>query len=350
MNCRGLRNYATKGLVAALMVGFGLAVIAMGSAFRPSNPPLPEEVLRNSDIARERMRRLRFGVLFFMNDNQLMLPSDPAELFPRYVPDPLTFWHPGDSDPPPTTIDNSVPNAVNSARISFEWGDLDFNSPACDAPQLRDNSAENNGGHFVNLLYDDLFETDPPLATPTPTTVYMAQTRLRNIGKAMLGYSNDHFEKLPNNILRLWETDFCRTQDFWNPGTPVPVPLTFTTSEPDLPDSIQASFLYLGSGLKELELKPNYMLMRDRRSRNNGFVGFNVLWGDFRVTFEPHGRRGDENQDGAINAEDWTTMNSCLAGPETPILDIRCRYFDWDSDDRVDLRDVASFLRSFDER
>jgi hypothetical protein len=327
---------------------FGLVVILAVGVLPRADPAVPDDVLRNSDIARQRMRRLQTGVYLYLNE-QGHPPSDPAELFPRYVPDPLTFWHPGDSDPPPTTIDNSVPNAPNSARISFEWGDLNYDRPACDAPRLRDNSASNNAGYFVNLLYGGLFETDPPMATPTPTAVYMAQSRLRNLGWAMKIYANDHQGYLPNNLLRLWQSEFCRTQDFWNPGTRGPMPETFTTSEPDLPNSIQGSFLYFGTGLYIWELTPNYMLMRDARSRNNAGVGFNVLWGDFRVTFEPVSpRRRYENPDGTTNAEDWSRMNACLGGPQSPILDIRCRYFDWDSNDRVDLLDVAAFTRTHD--
>lgn len=326
----------------AIAFGLGIAFSVLGAA---QQSDLPAEVLENSEIARERMRQLWIGLCIYENEYGHG-PSDPAELFPEFVSDPLTFWHPGDFDPPPTTIDNSVPNAPNSARISFEWlasltcgGDCGDNGFL-----IWDNSADNNGGYFINR-YSGIFETDPPLATPTPTAVAIAQTRLRSIAWAMQVYTNDNQDMLPISPLRLWESGgWCRTDSFWNPGNPVPPPETFTTSEPDDPNSIQGSLYYYGAGFRIWELTPEQILMRDVHRRNNGGVGLNVLWGDWRITFEMEdGQRGDGNRDGLVDAGDCAQLVPCLGGPVNPVVDVQCRRFDWDSDDRVDLRDVADF-------
>ncbi|MHC4090205.1 MAG: hypothetical protein ACYSVY_07995, partial [Planctomycetota bacterium] len=162
-----------------LVAGLAVSVLAFASQLLSlglSPPePVPEDVLENSDIARERMRELHLGLNIYANVHG-MLPDDPAVLYPDYVSDPLTFWHPGDTDPPPSTIDNSVPNAPNSARISFEMA-LDVPEwHVADEIVIWDNTAANNGGLFVNMLTSDgIIETDPPLATPTPTAIALAQ-------------------------------------------------------------------------------------------------------------------------------------------------------------------------------
>lgn len=335
------------GVLAAATTLAATAMMVAGIKTQTTPPP---EVFENSDVGRERMRRLWIGLCIYENEHSHG-PSEPAELFPHYVPDALTFWHPGDSDPPPTTIDNSVPNAPNSARISFEWLEpLRCEADYADSFLIWDNSADNNAGYFINR-YSGIFETDPPLATPTPTSVAIAQARLRSIGWAMKIYTNENSEYLPTSLLRLWESGgWSRTDSFWNPGNPLPPPETFTTSEPDAPNSIQGSFYYYGMGYQDWELRPIQVLMQDVHRRNNGGVGLNVLWGDWRVTFELFdGRpRGDGNQDWIVDVADLPHLLTCLSGPATPIIDVRCRVFDWESNDRVDLRDVALFAQTFD--
>ena len=331
------------GLAGTGIIFTAAAALWAGTQRRSDTPP--PDILENSEVARERMRRLWTGLCIYENEHEHG-PSDPAELFPQYVPDPLTFWHPGDPDPPPTTIDNSAPNAPNSARISFEWLDsLRCGGDHADSFLIWDNSAENNGGFFINR-FSGIFETDPPLATPTPTAVSIAQARLRATAVAMRIYGTENAERLPTSLLRLWESGaWSRPDSFWNPGNPSPPPKTFTTSEPDAPNSIQGSFYYYGMGYHEWELSSQQVLMRDVHRRNNRGIGLNVLWGDWSVTFEfaDGSLRGDGNGDQIVDVRDLPHLLACLGGPAAPVIDDWCRLFDWQSNDRVDLRDVGFF-------
>ncbi|MCH8052610.1 MAG: hypothetical protein IH895_00980 [Planctomycetes bacterium] len=256
------------------------------------------------------MHCLQNGFGLFLNAHPGATPDDPAELFPDYVSDPLCFYHPGDSDPPPDTIDNSVPNAPNSARISFAWLNLE-DCCALDEVFIQDNTEENNGGQFINMLtLDGLIETEPPLATPTPTSLRLAQAHLQRIGIALALYSNDNLGLLPDDLFQLWEEGWLRSpRTFWNPGDSDPLPDDITNSEPDAPDSTQVSFEYLGAGLTYSSLTPDTVVLRDLSPKNNGGAGVNVLWGDFAVGFvlgDPCA--ADFNGDGLVNAFDLAEL------------------------------------------
>ena len=74
-------------------------------------------------------------------------PDQASQLFSQgYLDDPLAFYSNGDTDPPPTTIDNDVSNAANSAQISFDYlgGGQTLDGPS--TVLFQDNSADNNAG------------------------------------------------------------------------------------------------------------------------------------------------------------------------------------------------------------
>ena len=283
-----------------------LAIFESVAIFFVAGQPLGGDVLPDSDIARERMYCLHAGFALFLNSHGGAAPDDPAELFPDYVSDPLCFYHPGDSDPPPEIIDNSVPNAPNSAQISFAWGNLDD----CSAPDevfIQDNTEENNGGQFINMLTaDGLIETAPPSATPTPTSLILAQAHLQRIGVALALYSNDNQALLPDDLIQIWEDGRLRSpRTFWNPGDSDPLPDDITNSAPDAQDSTQISFEYLGTGLSDGSLTPDTVVLRDLSPKNNGGAGVNVLWGDFTIGFvldDPC--RADFDFDGRVRVPD----------------------------------------------
>jgi hypothetical protein len=206
------------------------------------------------------------------------------------VSDPLTFWHPGDSDPAPTTIDNSVPDAPNSAAISFEWADLPVapGSPP-DMVLLRDSTADNNGGLFVNMVTLDLVvETDPALATPTPTAAELASAHLRRFYRAMYSYTLDNYDYFPDDLLRLWEQGrLAAPRTFWNPGDSDPMPMDITNSVPDAINSTQISFEYLVGGLTVDQLAIDSVLMRDNSPSNNGGDYIHLLYNDHSVETDP---------------------------------------------------------------
>lgn len=310
---------------------------------------LPDDILDNSESARQHMQQLLIGLAIYENEHGEGSVTDPAQLFPDYVSDPLSFWHPGDTDPAPTTIDNSVPNAPNSARISFDFACLSPDQAPCDRVVIQDNTADNNGGLFVNMITaDGVIETDPPMATPTPTTVMFAQAHLRRLGVQMMVYTNDNMERFPDDPIRLWEGGFVESpRSFWNPGDSDPLPTDITNSVLDEPNSAQVSFEYLAAGLSWDDMTPKTRMMRDISSSNNGGHGINVLWGDLSVSFVPIGSMGDSNGDCHVDLADWASMHACLTGPASCILDDACRIFDWNSDSRIDLRDVARFTEEF---
>jgi hypothetical protein len=211
-------------------------------------------------------------------------------LYPEYVSDPLTFWHPGDSDPPPTTIDNDVPNAPNSSRISFE---LDFgDQPNCvlffDALGMRDNSAENNAGRFI-MRYDGDW-TEPPLVLPTPTPQTHVRRSLHQIGVALAIYANFNLDTLPPNLKYVWDDCYVRSAPaFWNPGDSDPAPTEITNAEPDAPQSAHISFEFPAAN-QVYSLVQDDVLVRDSAPENNGGFGVFELNGrrelSFRATWE----------------------------------------------------------------
>jgi hypothetical protein len=61
----------------------------------------------------------------------------------------------------------------------------------------------------------------------------------------------------------------------------------------------------------------------------------------FRVVRTRETANGDSNVDGRVDPADWSDFGDCLFGPITPRTD-GCSVFDFDQDDRVDLRDAAA--------
>ncbi len=304
-----------------------------------------DDVYRNARIAQERMGKIHFAYALYLNDHNLQDPPDWSDLYPDYVSDPLTFWHPGDSDPPPTTIDNSVPNAPNSAQISFELRGGYAGWRVRDLPAILDNTPDNNEGLFINFLTRDRHvETDPPLATPTPTAVALAQMHLTRISRATRVYIDDNAERLPLDLLVFWGYPFGSPRTFWNPGDSDPLPETINNSKVNGPNSTQISFRYLGSGWTEKDLEPDTIWMHDISPDNNEGFGINVIRGDFRVQFVPVSPLGDADLDCHVDLADVAALQNCFTGPDAGILDNACRVFDWDGDDDIELNDLAHFV------
>jgi hypothetical protein len=323
---------------------FGLSLLVMGIGLATERAR--DDVYTNAEIAHERMILLTNAIMIYINEYAEM-PADLADLYPDYVSDPLTFWHPGDNDPPPETIDNSVPDAPNSARISFEFAP-DFFSVAPDDFVIWDNTAGNNGGLFIGMLTTDrVWETDPPSATPTPSEVALAQEHLSRIGLGMMLYLNDSYGFFPDDLIRLWHAEggqFTSPRTFWNPGDSDPLPEDITNSILDDPDSVQVSFEYLVAGLMFDDISPDTMLLKDISADNNAGLGINVLWGDAHVSFEPSHPFGDYDRDCHIDLVDFAAVQVCFTQPEAYIEDDACRIYDWDFDSRVDLPDFENFV------
>lgn len=245
-----------RGLTATVM---SIAICSAAAA----------DVFTNAEIAHQRMRELCIALNHYMYDNREQLPASPADLYPVFVTDPLVFWHPGDSDPAPTTIDNDVLNAPNSAAISFEW--VDFGQPAYgDMIILRDSSADNNGGQFISMITaNGVIETDPPLATPTPTADELIRAHLQHLYHALTIYANidGHY---PDDLIRLWELGFVRSpRTFWHPGDSDPMPTDITNSVLNAPNSTQISFEFLAAGRDCGSIGFDEVILRDNTADNN---------------------------------------------------------------------------------
>lgn len=304
------------------------------------------DVYENSDIARERMKRIHTAICIFENDNVGPLTA-PHLLYPQYINDPLIFWHPGDSDPPPTTIDNSIPNAPNSAQISFTIDDLDCDTNGWTEFIIRDNSAENNEGLFINLIDCAGPWTEPPLATPTPTRVTIARRHLAGLAIGMHIYANENSERLPNNLRNLWLSSSCKPREMWNPGDSDPMPTAIVDNHPDGPESAQISFEYFGAGLLVYQATPEHVLIRDNTPDNNEGYGRLEFRGDFKVHFDPLHDVGDPDGNCHRDLADWSVGAACLQDPEQLIEQPVCYLFEWTDDHAVDLRDIATGFNEF---
>jgi hypothetical protein len=59
------------------------------------------------------------------------------------------------------------------------------------------------------------------------------------------------------------------------------------------------------------------------------------------------GGAGDFNGDGFITLADHKQLPSCITGPDRGPVSAGCQVFKFDSDDDVDLRDIAEYQTEF---
>lgn len=125
------------------------------SAVVETDPPFITPTPTRPQVARGNLLLLHSALMAYAMDNDDEFPNDPLELWAQGILcSPKTFWNPGDSNAQPTPITNSVPNATNSAQISFEFltsghSLYDF---AMNDVLIRDNSPANNGGYGINVV------------------------------------------------------------------------------------------------------------------------------------------------------------------------------------------------------
>jgi prepilin-type processing-associated H-X9-DG protein len=130
-----------------------------------------------ADAARESLGKIRQRICVsnlqqiglalwrYARDHNKKLPDDLKKLYPDYVDNPVIFWCPGDKDPKPTTITNSILNNENSAQISYRY----CPGYSVDSPHpsmtiiLEDNSPDNHAGKKKNVLFLDLHVEAPPI-------------------------------------------------------------------------------------------------------------------------------------------------------------------------------------------
>lgn len=287
--------------------------------------------------AQARLKQLGQALAIYLNDNGERL-DDPVRLWEGGdVEDPEVFWNPGDSDPAPGSIETSVPNVPNSARISFEFvtGDL---GGIGDHPLIWDNTPANNGGGFISYVtVDGAIETDPPNVSPVPTNVAVTQAHLRRLWWALTLYASDNDGMLPNRLSGLYYgCSPLSARNFWNPGDADPMPTVITGDSPNTPYSARVSFDFPIAGLIWDDIPDEAVVLADNSVENNGGFGINVIDRRGFTRFVAAGTFGDATGDGDIDLQDFARLQQCFTGwPDAAILDNTCRILDWDGDDRI---------------
>jgi hypothetical protein len=108
----------------------------------------------SSETTKIRLNSLWRACLIYANDFESHYPPRFSMLHPEYV-SARTFWNPGDMDAPPADIANDIPNAPNSAQISFNYfgaNRFEDDFPP-DSILVADNSPTNNGGYGLHVLF-----------------------------------------------------------------------------------------------------------------------------------------------------------------------------------------------------
>jgi hypothetical protein len=305
-----------------------------------------DEVIDNAIMAHKKLMRLRVAVLIYMNDNGEHL-DDPQHLFPTYVTDPLMFWHPGDNDPAPLTINNSLPNTRDSAQVSFLFHTGDVGGLQGDDYMIWDASPANNKGRFISTITaDGTIETIPPFQVPVPTKITIARRRLAEIGASLQVYLNDSNGWLPQDLTVLYPDWIRSPKRYWNPGDSDPEPTDITNAVPNAPNSAHISFDFPAAGLHEDQLTPETILVQDNSAANNAGLGISIFRYDGTFEFQLVGIAGDANGDERIDLADWAKLQRCFQ--EWNYFDLveddTCRIFDFNSDDRVTSTDHDAFI------
>jgi hypothetical protein len=332
------------GVLAAFALAIAIIVWPRSYADPPPTRDVPPQVIANAQIAQANMQRIVQAIAVYQNEHRVP-PPKLSSLYPQWIDDPRVFWHPGDADPPPTSIDNDVPNGVNSAQISFQANLPLFEWSACRGEQslMHDNTASNNDGFFVIEYRHTGFETNPPDMLPTPTPSTVARARLRSLVMGIRIYSNDNWDWWPTDPIQLarWVGPPCDpARVFWHPGDNKPMPTQITNSVLNATDSAQISFEYLVAGLTESDADPNLPAFRDNSPANNGGCGrwIALLSGDSYFEWICV---GDLTGDGAVNWADYERLAQNFGAPRDP-----CQG-DINDDREVNLADFALLQRRF---
>lgn len=346
-------GWAKWGVLICLVwvTGWGLTLnLRTVSAAGAETDTAPADVVQRAQIALARMQRIAIAMQQYADDfrNRDHWPKSPHLLYPDWIDDPNVFWHPGDVDPAPQTINNSVPNAVDSAQVSF---DISYDPNVPRSPLvIRDWSSTNNAGYFVlEYTLECGGDTIPPGGLPVSFPLPIAQSRLRGLAQASLIYAFDNNERLPTDPYDLWTSgQIACPRLVWHPGDSDPQPTDITTGALDEPNSIQISFELLVPGGRLDQLPADTVMWQDNTPANNGGAGRNKVRLDGSVYFDPIFEYNDYNGDSAIGMFDFDALSGCLTGPYQFITDDFCRHFDRDQDHDVDIAAVADFQLNFD--
>ena len=330
-----LKHHGSRAVITTLACVLAMGLLAQLHQLRADE-------VADALVAQERMRDIRNAVLTYANDSACEV-SDLTALYGNLIDDPQTFHHPGDPDPAPLTIDNETPNALNSAQISFTI-DRAFCSGPLDRTIVRDNGPENNNGLFtLGLTIDGHIVTEPPDALPLPTSASVARANLARLVRAMRLYCNDNEEWLPDTLSRLYPGDLASPASFWNPGDEDPPPTHIENDVPDGANSALVSFDYPAAGMREWQLDPQTVVIKDNAPSNNNGYGVHVAYWSGRVQFIPNGVPGDRDDDGDVDLRDLAGFQTCMTtNQEAGIIDDSCRVLDFDGDNQLEIEDFSA--------
>lgn len=234
-------------------------------------------------IAEQNLKHLARILYMYATENREMFPDTLSMLYRSRIYDPTTFWHPGDNDPRPLTIDNDVPNQPNSTQISYAYfrGSTDFDMLAV---VVQDNSLANNDGEGLLVVTAegvvDFFEA----SDRTHPSIEASQENLRQIGLALEEYADSHGGQFPTELSLLFPDYISDPTVFWNPGDRDPAPTTIDNDMPNVPNSAQVSYHYLGAAYTSSS-PSGTVLVADNSLANNFGSGVNVLTADGRADF-----------------------------------------------------------------
>lgn len=324
----------------------GLIITAIVCSVIVGTRAYSDDVIENATIAQQRLRQLATAVALYQNDNEDWTPFFPSQLFGHKIDDPEVFHNPGDSDPIPKTIDNDFLNEENSSQISFTYFNPFipvFGDPPIDALLFIDNSAENNGGRFVNFVdQGGHLDTFPSFQLPYPTKNQVARVRLRRIGR----YARDnHNQRYHLSLLDIWRTgQFIYTFSFWNPGDNDSQPSGLLNNEPNGHNSAAISFEFPAAGMSFDTVDDDTVILRDNDPSNNDGVGI-LEFVDDRVRFVVVLPWSDVNRDCHVDLLDFGEFQRCLT--LSPIIDNECRLLDRNDSDGVTLFEFDDFVADF---
>jgi hypothetical protein len=328
-------------------IGFCAASCVAVAAFRSA---LGDEVTNNAVTAHKRLKALHTAVSIYTNDSEEQL-DDPIHLMGSVDLTPQDFWHPGDNDPTPTSLDNSIPNAPNSTQISFIFQTGYIGELPADTPLIWDANPLNNAGRFVSYVTaDGGIETIPPVELPYPTNVNVAQQHLARIMRALWWYAHEHSDVLPNSLLDVYDTSHTSSpRTFWNPGDLDPLPTDITNTAPDAINSANISFEFPAAGMSVDQLTFETVILRDNSPANNRGLGVNVVIRgpslfNPHIRFIPSGLIGDTNGDDQIDLADWARLQQCYTSWSEFVDDDSCRLLDFNFNGRIESLDQAEFL------
>ncbi len=254
-------------------------------------PPSCQYAFECTNLAASRLRQLGVALYAYASDNSGRLPPRLSTLDPHKLFRPTLFWHPGDSDPYPLTIDNDDLNQPNSAQISFEFvaagQDLDLLGP--NEILLRDNTPANNGGNGILVLYADSRVSYVPIRSVASVAITGPAT-VPEGGTAAYTCTATYDDATTRDVTpgTIWQLS-SGPGGFSGPGTYV----ASTTISADTPAIIHA--IYKDEGGVTREADKSITVIADHP-------------GDFDLS-------------GHVDQDDVTIFESCAGGPGMPYAD-----------------------------